>query len=283
MSPVAFKDINKSADGVINSRDVNFDRKFKIKTLTANKIELTTEGILGGKGATGSMAAKFSPADGITVDKLSVNTAGRLVAEASLNNAIDGGKFVVTAEDGGNKAPAGTFAIKYGMDNLAMETKVDVVEGPTLYSCATLGYDSFVFGGEVKYHTQYDDKNASPGVVDYNFGVHYKAPDFTAALKTKKKASVMDISMHHDVCKSTAVASSFVYDTKKNSKSLSVGGTYKLDSSTSFLGTVDSNATATMMVTQKVTPAVKLIASAQVDAKNLTADSHKFGLSLIMG
>mmetsp|Transcript_16042 Transcript_16042/g.18151 ORF Transcript_16042/g.18151 Transcript_16042/m.18151 type:complete len:279 (+) Transcript_16042:201-1037(+) len=278
MAPPKFKDISKSANDLMNN-DYCFDRKFKLKSKTTNGVELTSELSMKPKGVSAKLTSKFSPFEGISVDKLSVTTAGRFITEASLKNAMDGVSLKVKAEDGASMAPAGELCLDYKADNAIVNLSVDVVEGPTLKGASAFSYEGFVFGGELKYNTAFDNKDAKASLEDYNAAVAYKGADYTASLSTKKKASQYNVAVHHKVSKGVEVATTYAH----SSKLLTIGGIYKFDDATKFQGKIDSKGTVSANVIQQVRPKVKLIASAQVDAKNFAQDTHKFGLQLVLG
>jgi len=280
MAPV-FKDVSKSAHDLLNN-DYCFDRKLKLTTMTASGLQLTTEGTLKPKGVAGKLTGKFSPFTGITMKKIGVDTNGRFSTEATLTNALAGATFTVKAEDGGDVAPAGELTVDYTTGGVALNGSVDVcdVNGPTLYGSATYHHDStYLVGGEVKYNTGFDSSNGSPSVVDFNAAIGYTGGDFTAILSTKKKTTDVNFSVHHDYSKDIKLATTYGH----SSKLLSVGGIYTLDSTTKFQGKVNSNGIVSANAIQIVSPGVKLISSVEVDAKNFAADSHKFGLQLILG
>jgi len=283
MAPLKFKDLSKSTNDLLNN-DYNFDRKFKLKTKTANGVEFTTEGsLIPNKATSGKLSAKFKPFEGISVVKLCVTTQGRFQVEATLENAFEGASFTVAAEDGANKAPQGNVSMKYGSDSFTFNSSVDIVDGPTLYGAGSFGYEGFVLGGEMKYNTQFDDKDAAPSLKDYNAGLAYKGPDYIVSLTTKKKVSEYNLGVHHKVNSDVEVASNFTLNPSSGNKLLTLGGTYTIDKETKFVGKVDSNGVVSTNFIQILRPAVKLIASAQVDAKNLESNSHKFGLQLVLG
>jgi len=275
-----YGDISKSASDLLNN-DYCFDRKFKLKTKTANGVEFTVENVMGSKGVAGKLTTKCSPMDGIKVEKAGVKTDGRLFGEFKLTNAVKGAEFTLKAEDGAGKAPAGNFAVNYSTGSVNLDANVDVVNGPTIYGAGTFGYDNFTLGGEVKYNTDFDGEG-SASVQDYNGAVAYSGRDFTASLTTKKKASSYSLAYHHSVNASTTVATQFDFSASA-AKTLTVGGIYKWDSQTKFQGKFDSNGVASANWIQVLRPQVKLISSAQVNAKDFSGDSHKFGMSLILG
>jgi len=280
MAPPKYDDVTKSASDLLNN-DYCFDRKFKLKTKTANGIEVTVENVLGSKGVAGKLTAKCSPFDGVKVEKAGVKTDGRLFGEFKLVNALEGAVFTLKAEDGAGKAPAGEFAVNYQTGSLNMDASVDVVNGPSMSGAATFAYDSFVLGGEVKYNTDFDGEG-SASVTDFNGALAYSTSDFSAALKTSNKASVYGLSIHHNVNRSTQVATQFDF-CNSGTKSLTVGGIYKWDSETKFQGKLNSSGVVSANWIQALRPQVKLISSAQVNARDFSGDSHKFGMSLILG
>lgn len=277
MAPPKFKDVAKSANDLM-SNDYCFDQKFKLKTKTTNGVELTSELTMKPKAVSAKLTSKFTPFQGISVDKLCVTTAGRFITEATLKDAMEGMSLKVKAEDGANQAPAGELCVDYKSDNLVVNSSVDVVDGPTLKGAATFSYEGFIFGGQLKYNTAFD-KDAGASLDDYNAAVAYKGADYTASVNTTKKASQYHVGVHHKVSKDVEIATTYAH----SSKLLSIGGIYKFDDATKFQGKVASTGIVSMNCIQQVRPKVKLIASAQVNAKDFSSDSHKFGLQLILG
>jgi len=280
MAPTKFKDVGKTASDLI-SNDYCFDRKFKLKSVSSNGLKLTTEGTLKPKGVSGKLTAEFSPFEGITMKKLGVTTEGRFQTEASLDNAIEGVTFTVKAEDGADLPPAGELCVDYKAGSGTVNASVDVcdVNGPTLYGASTFAYENFLIGGEVRYNTGFDSTDGSPSVVDYNAALSYDGGDFIAALTTKKKLSNVTASVHQKYSKDVELATTYTH----SSKMLTVGGIYTLDASTKLQGKLNSNGVVSANAIQNISPAVKIISSVEVDAKNFASDSHKFGLQLILG
>mmetsp|Transcript_7552 Transcript_7552/g.12181 ORF Transcript_7552/g.12181 Transcript_7552/m.12181 type:complete len:280 (-) Transcript_7552:83-922(-) len=279
MAPPVFKDIAKPANDLINN-DYCFDRKFKLKTKTANGLEITTEGCMKAKGVSGKLTGKFSPFQGITIKKLGVSTEGRFESEATLTDAVDGVTFTVKASDGADRPPSGELLVDFKSDAATVNASVDVcdVSGPTLYGGATFSYDSFLVGGEARYCTAFDS-NGSPSLTDYNAAVGYNGGDYCVAVSTKKKASDCTLSVHQNYSKDTKIATTYNH----RSKLLTVGAIYTHDSTTKFQGKVTSTGVVSANAIQTIAAGVKLISSVEVDAKNFAGDSHKFGLQLILG
>jgi len=274
---VKYGDITKSASDLLNN-DYCFDRKFKLKTKTSNGVEFTVENVMSSKGVAGKLTTKCAPFDGIKVEKAGVKTNGRLFGEFKLVNAVKGAEFTLKAEDGAGKSPAGEFAVNYASGSLNLDASVDVVNGPTVYGAGTFGYDNFTLGGEVKYNTG-SDGDSGAEVSDFNGALSYSGRDYSVALTTSNKASAYGLSYHHNVSSGVQVAAK----ADVSAKSLAVGGIYNWDSETKFQGKFDSNGVVSANWIQVLRPKVKLISSAQVNAKDFSGDSHKFGMSLILG
>lgn len=277
-----FKDAAKASNDLLNNDYLFQAQKLKIKTKSANGVEFTTEGTLkGSKGVSGKLSASFSPFEGISISKLCVTTDGRFQTEASLNNAMEGVKVTVKAEEGADKPPAGELCVDYKNNNAVVNTSVDVcdVNGPTLYGAATFSYENFLVGGEARYSTGFDSSEGSAALVDYNMCLGYNGGDFTAALTTKKKASALTASVHQNYSKDVQLATEYNH----SAKTLTVGGLYKLDGTTKLQGKMNSKGIVSANAIQVVSPGVKLISSVELDAKNFAGDSHKFGLQLVLG
>lgn len=285
MAPVKYGDIQKSASDILQN-DYCFDKKFKLSTKSANGVKITAEGAMKSKGTAGKLTAKFN-VDNISIDKLSTTSSGRFIAEASATDlpVVSNLKVGIKIEDGvaNSGTQKGSVNATYKADNLTLHSDVDVLEGPTLYGAGTFDYEGFTVGGEFKYNTQYDDKEASAQFEDYGVTVAYADVDYTASVRTLKKFSVLKAALSHKMDADTNIAAVFEVEPKGSAKTMTFGATKVLDAQTSFTGKVDSNAVISANYIQKLSSDVKLIASASFNAKSLASDSHKFGLQLVLG
>lgn len=278
-----FKDVGKASNDLLNNDYLFMAQKLKVKTRSPNGVEFTTEATLkGSKGVSGKLSSAFTPFEGIKVSKLCVTTGGRFQTEASLTNTgVDGVKVTVKAEEGADQPPAGELCVDYANSNTVVNTSVDVCDanGPTLYGAATFSHGNFLVGGEVRYSTGFDSEAGSAALTDYNAVAQYKDEDWVAAIKTKKCASAVSVSVHKTMSKDVQ------YCTEYNHASnlLSLGGIYKLDGSTKLQGKVNSKGTVSANAIQQISAGVKLISSVELDAKNFAGDSHKFGLQIVLG
>lgn len=277
MAPPKFGDFAKESSDLFKN-DYCFDKKFKVKTKTANGFELTSEGTMksSNNSVGGKLTSKFSLNNGITINKLGVTHQGRFFADASYNNVIDGLSLSTVVEDGGKIPPVGELGINYKHDLFTLTTKIDAMNGPTLKESLSTQYEQFSVGGELKYNTGLDNK-ADASLKDYNVGVAYKDGDLCVAATTKSKMSELHVGVHHNLSKAIQIGATYQHG---QSKFLAFGAQYKLDKVTTFQGKLNSQGLFSINAHQKISPNMKLIASTQVNATNLAADSHKFGLQL---
>lgn len=282
-----YKDIGKKANKTL-SDDYDFNRKLKVKTTTANGVTFTTEGTMA---ANKSILAKLTAQSkckvmGVGLDKVEVNTHGRITAETSVNNAmIDGLKVTFKAEDGSLKNAAGAKykpAAKLGSEyrhgsNFVVSKDFDFASN-NLSGSAVFAYENFQFGVQGAYSV---DKTA---VTDKNVALTYVASDMAASVVTKKNMGNLTTSFHHVLpSKNVIYSAALDTDLKAQSHLLTVGGRYNPDSESTFLGKVNSEGIVSLGLVQKIKNDVSLTVSANVDAKNIEGENHKFGMGLTLG
>jgi len=284
MAPTRYGDFSKKTADLLNN-DYSFDKKFKLTTKSAAGVTFTTEGTLKPKKLDGKLTAKWSPADGLLIDKLSISSEGRLVGEATLKNALKNTDLICKVQDGAGDSPAGELEVKYTHEKFTFDAGVDVVNGPTiaLSSSALIGTTGLTFGASLKLDTKLDETNGSPELKDYNAALHYVQKDVTAVLTTKDKLKEIQLAVYNDVSKETQLGVQCNFLSKGELKSMSVGAIHQIDADTKLQTKVDNKGNVSANYILAIRPGVKGIASVQVDALNFAGDAHKLGLSLILG
>ncbi|KAH9249394.1 hypothetical protein BASA81_012925 [Batrachochytrium salamandrivorans] len=289
MAPTRFGDFSKKGADVF-SNDYSFDRKFKWTTRSAAGVTFTNEATLKPKKLDGKFTAKWSPAEGLFVDKLSISSEGRIAGEATLKNALVrnsvSSDLVVRVQDGANQAPQGELEVKFSGDKFTLDVTTDVVSGPTIVATSSFQLpNSVLLGASVKVNTKLDDASgASPEVKDFNLAASYTKNDVIASFATKCKLSEGTFTLHNNYNKSTTLAAQVTLGaTKGELKSMQVGAIHQLDADTKLQTKVDNKGVISANYILQVKPDVKAIASVQVDALNFAGDAHKLGLSLILG
>lgn len=282
-----YKDIGKKANKTL-SDDYDFNRKLKVKTTTANGITFTTEGTMA---ANKSILAKLTAQSkckvmGVGLDKVEVNTHGRITAETSVANAmVDGLKVTFKAEDGSTKNAAGAKykpSAKLGGEyrhgsNFILSKDFDFASNNATFS-SVFAYENFQFGAQGAYSL---DKTA---LTDKNVALTYVCSDMAVAVATKKNMGNVTTSFHHVMpSKNIVYGAALDTDVKSQSNLLTVGGRYSPDSESTFLGKVNSEGIVSLGLVQKIKSDVSLTVSANIDAKNIEGENHKFGMGLTLG
>jgi len=283
MSITTYADVQKPVNDLLKE---NFflDRKFKLTTKTDNGVTFNTEGTLSEKGSDNKFGSKFK-VEFLSIDKLQATSAGRFIIEASIKDIVPNLKLGSKFEDGvtGSGDPKGSVSATFNQPMFTIFTEIDLMKGPTLTEAATFQYEGFIAGAEVKYDSQQDEKEAKPAITGVGALVGFFGKDFSASLKAEDMGKKCSLAVHHIVNPQTTFGVLFEIEPTGTNKTLTAAGTYKLDDQTSFAGKIDSKGVVTTSFTQILRPSVKMMTSAQVDTKNFSGDSHKFGLQLILG
>lgn len=291
MAPCKHKDLGKGAKDLLN-KEYHGNRKLKVTTKTANGVTFTTDGKMAGNSSVlGSLSAKFKHSSGIRINKLAVNTHGRVNGEVFMDDVVDGATLNVKFEDGNagqdakgkDYGQSGSFGIDYADSSMTVGANFDVVNGPTVDLNAVFSAtDEILVGGNFKYNTGLDDDSGAADIEDYGIALGYSGSDFSAVLNAGKMFKQMDLSVLHQVDGDTSVAVKASYNTGSQKKSLTLGGSWALDKDTTFQAKVDSNANLSFNYIQQINSSIKLGASVGLDAKDFAADTHSFGLSLTL-
>jgi hypothetical protein len=146
-----------------------------------------------------------------------------------VNEAV---KLLVSAEDGRQEPGKplhsfGKVGVEYSFPMLGVTTDVDVVNGPTLRTSALLRRYAMQVGFELQYNSHLEDKELSPEVVDFNFGVTYKGKDWSAFAKTTELLSSIRGGYLHKVSDNVSAAALFDYRLKTNYQKISIGSFWR--------------------------------------------------------
>jgi len=244
------------------------------------------------------------------IDKACVTSAGRLVGEATIKNAvprISNLDTIVRVQDGAGKKGQGELELRLSREKVCfvclafffypdkhifianersqftLDTVFDVVD-PTISAAVSYSVnDQFTLGGYAKFDTKYDDDKSSAQFTDYDVAVQYAHKEITAVGATKSKLSEVTLSLFQDVGSGNQVGFMSTLAVKGEVKDFAVGAMYNIDADSKLQTKVDNKGLVWANYIQLIRPGVKGIASVQVDALNFAGDSHKFGLSLILG
>jgi voltage-dependent anion channel protein 2 len=280
----------KSAD--LLSNDYNFDRKFKLTSKSNNGITFTSEGTLAGKKVDAKLTAKLPVIDDVSIEKIQISSLGRFIIEGTLKSVVARTDIGVKVQEGGGKAPFGEVEVKHSADKFTFDVGVNVTDGPTFFASSSFApVNNITLGAQFKFQTARDAHIRKDGVeagfTDYNIAALYAAKDFQACLKTKNSLKGLNLSVYHDVNKETQLSASVDLGLKSirdlSLDDMQIGGIYALDADSKVQAKVNHKALVSANYILNVKPGVKLVASVAVDVADFVGDSHKYGLSVVLG
>jgi voltage-dependent anion channel protein 2 len=291
MAPTRIGDFNKKASDLLTN-DYNFDRKFKLMTKSMNGITFTSEGTLAGKKVDAKLTAKLPMIDDVLIEKIQISSLGRFIVEGTLKSVVQRTDVGVKIQEGGGKAPFGEVEVKHTADKFTADAGVSVTEGPIFFGSSSFSpLTNLVLGASFKYQTARDAHIRKDGVesgfADYNVAALYSGKDFQVCFKTKNALKGAGLSVHHEVNKDLSVAASVDLAVKAmrelTLEDMQVGGIYALDSDSKVQAKVNHKALVSANYILNVRPGVKVVASVAIDVADFVGDSHKYGLSLVLG
>jgi len=233
--PTSFSNIGKSVRDMFKKR-FEYDNKFKI--ITNNKSGLTMEfgSVVDNKTNTLRGYVKETLLyDGYTVEaeantdptetRVGVKTAKfvkGLTVEAKANTKSDD-----TTMDGPIYSGEGTYNQEYV--NLSTEFKTNKTQHK-VKSGLSVGFDGVSVGGNIV-----ADVSNNATITDYNVGMEYSRPTYTASLWTEKQCDIANLGYYQRVAPDCALAAQFKLQLGgKYEHSLLIGEEYALDSSTNI-------------------------------------------------
>ena len=119
------------------------------------------------------------------------------------------------------------MGFEYTHPRVSVTTDVDVVNGPTIRS-SVLGRSNSLRGGfDLQYNSHLEDKELSPELVDFNFGLSYDGSDWSAFAKTTELLSSVRGGYMHKVNDKVSVAAMFDYRLKTNYQKIILGTSWR--------------------------------------------------------
>lgn len=217
-------DFGKASDDVLGSDVFAYDTSLTVKTKAAG-INLKAK-VTGDQAHTIGIS-KYSPFDGFTIKKLETKDFGKVVAEASLDNVMDGLKFNfnVDATTGGDIKKT-DIKIDYSTDDFISNTKIGALNKKISESLA-FKYEDLWLGATGNF-----DLNSSEAS-GLAVGLYHSAGGNNLSCSL----SLDDLNVHTTYQRAfdadTAIAGEFDY---KNNDGISatVGFNRKLDATTTF-------------------------------------------------
>jgi voltage-dependent anion channel protein 2 len=274
-----FADVVKSAKDLL-SRNYSYDKKVEVTTKADNGVSFTADAKLSSKGAAANLKGSYKQKSGLSLDSVKVGTNNTVSTEFSLKGYVPNADFTFKATDGARASAksTGKLGLTYTVGNTVVTAETDAINGPTLDATACSNFGGVVVGASVS-------ANLGGGfdLTGYDLVAAYKTDAFTAAVKTAKQLSAVDVSYFHKVNStlSTGAQASFALDRKDTSAfTVAFGGAYKLDGDSTVEAKVTSAGIVSANYQQKLNSMASLTLATEVNAADIGSDAHKFGVSL---
>jgi voltage-dependent anion channel protein 2 len=186
----------------------------------------------------------------------------------------------VKAEEGHDpQKNKGNLCIDYATGAFTTNFDIDVINGPSVTSYASVGYENLVFGGSAKYNTGIDPGQTA-GVNDYSAGFQYDGGDFHASVVSAKKLSTVKANFYQKKGDVTLGASLNNKLADAKSTKMEVGGVWQKDADTEVAAKINNSGILSLGCNQSLSAGVTLGTSVQLNAAKFNGDSQQFGMSL---
>ncbi|CAF1031069.1 unnamed protein product [Adineta steineri] len=278
MAPPKFGDLNKQVTDLFNKGYYFNTFKLDVKTRTANGVNFNVVGEHNTETArtVGSLETKYVvPEYGLTfLEKW--NTDNLLKCEITADDQLAQG-FKITFD--GSLIPTtgkktADLRTSYVHDKAHVETNIGFdAAGPILNGAIVLGHQGWLAGYQYVYST------AKGALTKNNFGVGYKAKDFTLFANLNDGNEVGG-SVYQRLNNRLETGVQLAWSAGTNQTRFALASKYQLDSQTAIGVKVNNICQVGVSFQQLLRPGAKLTLSALFEARNLNAGGHKVGLGL---
>jgi len=272
--PPLFKRFGKGLQDLIKEQ-FEYKKYVKVKTSTDNGVTLETKGEAqkGGDYA-GNVKTTFKQAD-IGTFELELDTAGKTNYNAKFDKLTKG----LTVKASGDEKPNGKLEVDFSQEFYSTSLGVDVAKDTMAVDGAgVVGFDGLSVGGAVKYDI------TGQQLSDYNAGVEYTQPDFTATVKTTNQADRVQASYLHKVNVDLSLGGLFSYDIVSGKRVATFATQYRVDSWNTTKLKADSDGIVAAVLEHRIPKAyAKLLVSGEYNLRNATSGPDKFGFGVTFG
>lgn len=251
--------------------DQDFDTKysFKSKAKGPNGTTFTSTSEYKDNKIDGKFGVKWAAPSGFTLDKLEINSAGKITTEVSHAGVVAGlsSEFKSSDKDGSNlnftyKVPAATVTAKLDVKNL------------------TTGSFSVLSGAnDLKVGASVELENKA--LKGYNFGVGYVvSPKINLAAKAEDKLGKFSTVFSYVVNNDITLAGRATHTKSDKSNSFELATIYACNSNTTMKFKTTSSGVFSASVQQSVD---KLSVTGAVQVKKDSLSNPSFGVNLVLG
>ncbi|KAG6951800.1 hypothetical protein JG688_00013581 [Phytophthora aleatoria] len=223
-----------------------------------------------------------SQLNSVITSSLRVSSSRHLALQAHLQ-ASNSLRFTLEAQESAtDKAPASFARIgaDYKTQSFFAGAKIDAVNGPTLQ--ATLGgkVGDVAMGIIGAYDVGLDHSDRLGRFTTLNVATSYTHEDLLALLQVNDGGRKVQLDLTQTVLPELMVSSRFVFDRRKDKRSLRLMGKYALKESETVSSSIGSDGIYIGAFEWRTSKHLKTRVSAQMDLRHYDSDSHHLGVSI---
>ncbi|RLN96961.1 hypothetical protein BBJ28_00000709 [Nothophytophthora sp. Chile5] len=226
-----------------------------------------------------------SQLNSVITASLRLSSARQLALQAHLR-ASRTLRFTLEAQEAAAEKEAPASFARIGADyksedsRLFAGAKIDAVNGPTLQ--ATLGgrLGELAFGVIGAYDVGLDHSDRLGRFTTLNMAASYTQDDLLTLLQVNDGGRMVRLDVTQTVRPELLVGSEFVFDRRKDKRTLRLRGKYALSASESVASSLGSDGILIGAFEWRTSPHLKTRVAAQMDVRHYDSDSHHLGVSI---
>jgi len=271
--PPLFKKFGQGVKDLFTEQ-FEYKKYAKVKTSTSSGVALETTGEALKGDFAGNLKSSYKQAD-IGTFETELNTSGAAKFTVKADKLTKG----LTVKASVDEKPVGKLEVDFAQEFYSASFGVDASKDTTaVEGGASVGFDGLSVGGAVKYDI------VGQNLADYNSGVEYTQPDFTATVKTTNQADRVQAAYLHKVSGDLTLGGLFGYDIVTGKRLLTFGSNYKLDADRSTKVKVDTDGILSAVLENRVPKSrAKIVLSSEFNLRNQSATPEKVGVGIIFG
>ncbi|KAG7398812.1 hypothetical protein PHYBOEH_010444 [Phytophthora boehmeriae] len=223
-----------------------------------------------------------SKLNSVITSSLRVTSSRHLALQAHLQ-ASQALRFTLEAQESATDKSPSSFA-RIGADfksqNVFAGAKIDAVNGPTLQATVGGRLGEVAFGLVGAYDVGLDHSDRLGRFTTLNLATSYTTEDLLALLQVNDGGRVVRLDLTQTVTPDLLVGSAFVFDRRKDKRSLRILGKYALNETESVSSSLGSDGIFVGAFEWRTSPHLKTRLSAQMDVRHYDSDSHHLGVSI---
>jgi len=271
--PCKFGDLGKAIKDLFSDDFDAGSQKLTLKSKSANGVEFEVEGTRDDSNAvSGELKSTYGLKNGITL-KETWSTNNSVTTEVTAKNTLaKGSKVVYEVGFSPSKGiTSQTVKANYSDKSVNFDSKLknyDALTAGTVFS-----FSNFLVGASANMSLN------KGSIKSYELAGSYSDADVVITSKVDNKAAFSG-SIFHKASPVLQTGVEFKYDAGKDATGFTLGGAYKLDSTTTAKAKINKNLALGLAYTQDLRSGVTLGLSANINVKNINGDGHALGLSL---